>query len=163
MLMRRDVAGNAQGLHVLPLVAERMALRQAMVRLGCGALLALMTDGVGIQIQAVPFLTAIRLAGAGLRTPCAGVAHSIFPFSGLNQPSRCWNLSVPWPPSGGRARLHFGFDDDRLVRLIWGRGLALLDVSEGTVNKFIRDGKLTIKKVGRRTLVQADSVRTFLA
>ena len=39
----------------------------------------------------------------------------------------------------------------------------VLGVSKGTVNKLIREGKLTIKKVGRRTLVQAVSVRALLA
>jgi excisionase family DNA binding protein len=39
----------------------------------------------------------------------------------------------------------------------------VLGVSKGTVNNLINQGKLAVKKVGRRTLVQADSVRAFLA
>lgn len=40
---------------------------------------------------------------------------------------------------------------------------SVIGVSTGTVKNLIRRQELTIKKIGRRTLVQADSVRAFMA
>jgi excisionase family DNA binding protein len=62
--------------------------------------------------------------------------------------------------SAGRQR---GVLDPGTVALSIQETADVLGVSKGTVNNLINQGKLTIRKVGRRTLVQADSVRAFLA
>lgn len=48
------------------------------------------------------------------------------------------------------------------VALSKGEAADVLGVSLGTVNNLIRRGDLIAKKVGRRVLVQADSVRSFM-
>lgn len=53
--------------------------------------------------------------------------------------------------------------DPNAVALSKGEAADVLGVSLGTVNNLIRRGDLIAKKVGRRVLVQADSVRSLMS
>ncbi|WP_394648244.1 helix-turn-helix domain-containing protein [uncultured Sphingomonas sp.] len=53
--------------------------------------------------------------------------------------------------------------DPNAVALSKDEATHVVGVSLGTVNNLIRRGDLSAKKVGRRVLVQADSVRSFMA
>lgn len=61
-------------------------------------------------------------------------------------------------PKKARASL-----DPNTVALSVDEAAEVLGVSKGTVNNLVRAGKLTVTKIGRRTIVQADSVRALLA
>jgi excisionase family DNA binding protein len=53
--------------------------------------------------------------------------------------------------------------DPNTVALSLDEAADVLGVSKGTVNNLVRAGKLVVTKIGRRAIVQADSVRALLA
>jgi excisionase family DNA binding protein len=65
---------------------------------------------------------------------------------------------APIPKTAARPVL-----DPNTVALSKDETAAILGVSLGTVNNMIGRGELVVKKIGRRVLVQADSVRALMS
>jgi hypothetical protein len=75
LLVRDDVARCAERFHVLPLVAERMPLRQSVMRLDRRSAGAPLAGRMRVEEQSVPFLTTVRFAGSRFGAPRTGIAH----------------------------------------------------------------------------------------
>ena len=93
------MAWDAQSLHVLPVVPTWMPLGQVMMRLLRRADAAPLANWVRVQKQPVALLPTIWPRRPLLRTPCMGIAHVNFPFSGGYR--HHIQVSVPLPFNSG--------------------------------------------------------------
>lgn len=123
---------------------------------------------IGIRFDATSVNRAAAEHGAVPAAAPAPIVTHIVPPAKKSRPapSPAYDQSVPFTVvdapvvSAGRQRAVL---DPGTVALSIQETADVLGVSKGTVNNLINQGKLTSKKIGRRTLVQADSVRAFLA
>lgn len=91
-----NMARLAQRPHIARIVAVRMAFWQIVVGMLRGLLIARLADRPFVEKQPVPFLTAVRLGGAGLSPPCAWVTHFIFLSATIGSPiASCFMSDAP--------------------------------------------------------------------
>lgn len=118
---------------------------------------------VGIRFDATSVTSAAADHGPAMPAPVAPVkaskqkpAAAPPPAPVTPMPAAVEEMAAAVPPR--RTVLEPG-----TVALSIPEAASVIGVSTGTVKNLIRRQELTIKKIGRRTLVQADSVRAFMA
>jgi excisionase family DNA binding protein len=118
---------------------------------------------VGIRFDATSVTSAAADHGPAMPAPVAPVkaskqkpAAAPPPAPVTPMPAAVEEMAAAVPPR--RTVLEPG-----TVALSIPEAASVIGVSTGTVKNLIRRRELTIKKIGRRTLVQADSVRAFMA